>query len=174
MSSHDIQPRDLVEQGSRYGIILSMSTEKLLREFVRRALHEEVRRKFEMYIPDDLRDIAAMFKSAGHQLFVVGGSVRDALLGKDPKDYDVATDAVPDTVSEILSSDPTLKVLEIGKSFGVVKVVTPEKNEYEIATFRKETYLNGDDKDEFVKFIKAKGPTYEKRLNLFIDRSRNF
>lgn len=138
MSSHDIQPRDLVEQGSRYGIILSMSTEKLLREFVRRALHEEVRRKFEMYIPDDLRDIAAMFKSAGHQLFVVGGSVRDALLGKDPKDYDVATDAVPDTVSEILSSDPTLKVLEIGKSFGVVKVVTLEKNEYEIATFRKD------------------------------------
>jgi tRNA nucleotidyltransferase/poly(A) polymerase len=126
-----------------------------------------------MYIPDDLRDIAAMFKSAGHQLFVVGGSVRDALLGKDPKDYDVATDAVPDTVSEILSSDPTLKVLEIGKSFGVVKVVTPEKNEYEIATFRKETYLKSEDKDDFIRFLRSKGPEYEKRLRIFIDRSRD-
>lgn len=110
----------------------------LLREYIRTQLYEHVRQKFAMELPVDLLQIASQFKSAGHVLYVVGGSIRDALQGKEPKDYDVATDAVPDKVIQILEKDPELKILEIGKSFGVVKVVTPEGNEYEIATFRQD------------------------------------
>ena len=99
---------------------------------------QPVRKKFEMVLPDDLVALAHVFKQNGHQLYVVGGSVRDALQGKSPKDYDVATDASPDRVTEFLSEDPRLKILPIGASFGVVKVLTPEGGEYEIATFRKD------------------------------------
>lgn len=113
-------------------------SKNLIREFVRAHLNEQVRKKFAMELPKDLLDLARLFKAAGHQLYVVGGSVRDALQGKQPKDYDVATDAVPDVVINLLKKNPANKVLEIGKSFGVVVVVTSEGNEYEIATFRED------------------------------------
>ncbi len=111
---------------------------KLIREYVRAVISEQVRKNFVMQLPADLIDLSNVFKQAGHQLYVVGGSVRDALQGKEPKDYDVATDAVPDVVIELLSNLPGHKVIEVGKSFGVVKVITPENNEYEIATFRRD------------------------------------
>jgi len=111
---------------------------KLIREFVRQALLEQVRKKFHMDLPADLLELSQLFKAAGHQLYVVGGSVRDVLQGKEPKDYDVATDASPDRVIEFLGQDPSLKILPIGKAFGVVKVLTPEGGEYEIATFRRD------------------------------------
>jgi len=115
-----------------------MSVRQLLTEFVKQHLFEQVRKKFDMVLPDDLKELAALFKSSGHQLYVVGGSVRDALQGKEPKDYDVATDAVPDQVIKVLRTNPTYKILEIGKSFGVVVCITPEGGEYEIATFRRD------------------------------------
>lgn len=101
-------------------------------------LFEEVRKKFEMELPADLVAISHAFKRAGHQLYVVGGSVRDALQGKEPKDYDVATDALPDKVVEIVKTLPGNKVMELGKAFGVVVCVTPTGAEYEIATFRQD------------------------------------
>lgn len=113
-------------------------TLKLIREFVKQALFEEVRKKFQIELPADLHELASAFKSHGRQLYVVGGSVRDALQGKEPKDYDVATDAPPDEVIQILKGNPKNKIMEIGKAFGVIVVITPAGNEYEIATFRKD------------------------------------
>ena len=51
----------------------------------------------------------------------MGGAVRDAILGKSPKDYDLATDAKPDEVLKI-AKDTGMKTVEVGKSFGVVMV----------------------------------------------------
>ena len=115
-------------------------SDHLIRDFVREHLFEQVRKKFAMTLPDDLVELSHVFKNAGHQLYVVGGSVRDALLGKEPKDYDVATDAVPDRVIELLKSMQGNKILEVGKSFGVVVCITPNGNEYEIATLRTDEY----------------------------------
>lgn len=95
----------------------------------------EVRMKYEIQIPADIMKIKNLLKQRGHKLFVVGGAVRDALLGKTPKDYDLATDALPDTIQGILS--PYYKTLETGKAFGIINVLTPS-GEYEIATFRKD------------------------------------
>lgn len=112
--------------------------EEFIRESVRRVLEEQVRHKMDIPLPDDLLSIAKLFKKSGKQFFLVGGSVRDALLGKEPKDFDLATDAIPDDVERILGLDPSIKVLPLGKSFGVIKALTPTGNEYEIATYRKD------------------------------------
>jgi len=137
-----------------------MSTiHKLLNEFVSLLVTETLRaklteapikRKMHIPLPQDLLDISKLFQGAGKEFFLVGGSVRDALLGKEPKDLDVATNATPDQAQEILSKDPSIKVLELGKAFGVIKALTSDGNEYEIATFRKD--LSGGRRPDAVEF----------------------
>ena len=83
-------------------------------------------------IPSDILKIQKGFKKNGKKLYVVGGAVRDAILGKSPKDFDLATDAKPDEVLKI-AKDLGMKTVEVGKSFGVVMV-----GGHEIATFRKD------------------------------------
>lgn len=68
----------------------------------------------------------------------MGGAVRDALLGKEPKDWDVATDAQPDQILQMFQGRQGYKTLEIGKSFGIINVISPSGEEFEIATFRKD------------------------------------
>ncbi|AEK58161.1 MULTISPECIES: polynucleotide adenylyltransferase PcnB [Acidithiobacillus] len=68
---------------------------------------------------------------AGHQAYLVGGSVRDLLLGREPKDYDVATDARPEQVRKLFRRNARL----IGRRFILVHVqFGPEI--VEVATFR--------------------------------------
>jgi len=112
----------------------------LLREYIRILLEQSqpTRTPLDLSIPSDLAKLHQVFKDAGLELFVVGGAVRDTLLNKTPKDYDLATGAPPDEVIALLSPDPELKIDLTGKSFGVVRVWTPEGNEYEIATFRRD------------------------------------
>jgi tRNA nucleotidyltransferase/poly(A) polymerase len=83
-------------------------------------------------VPSDILKIQKGFKKNGKKLYVVGGAVRDAILGKSPKDFDLATDAKPDEVLKI-AKDLGMKTVEVGKSFGVVMV-----GGHEIATFRKD------------------------------------
>ena len=88
--------------------------------------------KLKLNIPSDIKKIYKLFKKNGKQLFIVGGAVRDAILGKSPKDFDLATDAKPDEVEKI-AKQGKFKTVDVGKSFGVVIV-----NGHEIATFRKD------------------------------------
>ena len=98
----------------------------------------ELRVKHTIHMPEDIVKIKDVFVAKGFKLFLVGGSVRDALLGKEPKDFDLATDATPDFVIGFLKGKPFVKnILETGKAFGVVNVITPS-GEFEIATFRKD------------------------------------
>src|SRR5258708_35292613 len=57
----------------------------------------------------------------GHQAFLVGGCVRDLLLGREPADYDVATDATPGDVMRIFP-----ETYAVGAQFGVVLVPLPD------------------------------------------------
>ncbi len=96
-------------------------------------------RESEMILPEYVEKIADIYHKNGRSLYVVGGAVRDHLLNKTPKDFDLATDATPDESIDMLS--PHYKVLEVGKAFGVIKVMVPEDPEgVEIATFREESY----------------------------------
>ena len=90
------------------------------------------RNKVFLRVPSDIKKIYKLFKKNKKQLYIVGGAVRDAILGKSPKDYDLATDATPDEVLAIAKKGG-FKTYEVGKSFGVVVV-----GGHEIATFRKD------------------------------------
>ena len=107
-----------------------------IKEILRESFMLESRIKMSIPIPQDIMDIKDIFVKNGYKLFVVGGAVRDALLGKTPKDYDLATNAIPDKV-EAMMKKSGYKTLETGKAFGVINVFT-DSDEYEIATFRKD------------------------------------
>lgn len=79
-----------------------------------------------------LRIVEAL-RDAGHVAYLAGGCVRDRLLGLTPKDYDVATDAVPERVTELFSNCRL-----VGEAFGVV-LVRLKSCEVEVATFRAES-----------------------------------
>ncbi len=87
-------------------------------------------------------EVVSRLKQAGHQALWAGGCVRDYLLGRVPKDYDVATDARPEEVRQIFGHRRTLAV---GASFGVIVVRGPRGvADVEVATFRTEgPYLDG-------------------------------
>jgi poly(A) polymerase len=84
------------------------------------------------------RRIVESLNERGHQAFLVGGCVRDLLLGREPKDYDVATDARPEQVVCLFP-----KARLVGAHFGVV--IVPEDSAYvEVSTFRSDhAYLDG-------------------------------
>jgi tRNA nucleotidyltransferase/poly(A) polymerase len=94
--------------------------------------------KLKMNVPENVQRLTRVFETAGHQLYIVGGAVRDALLKLDPKDYDLATDAEPDKVIEMLRRERSAKIDLTGKAFGVVRLNYRGGEEYEIATFRKD------------------------------------
>lgn len=102
----------------------------------------EAEYKFYIDISEPIRQIYNAFNSQGKKLYVVGGAVRDALLGKTPKDYDLATDAIPTDVQQILTN-AGISNFPKGESFGVIAAVI-DKEVYEIATFREEDYTGGD------------------------------
>jgi poly(A) polymerase len=99
--------------------------------------------------------ICRILKAAGHQAYFVGGCVRDILLGREPADYDVATDATPDRIRELFSE--SFAVLEVGAKFGVMLVGEPADSEddpivtVEVATFRSDVgYSDGRHPDNVV------------------------
>ena len=106
--------------------------------------------------------IVRTLRQRGFQAYLVGGCVRDLLLGREPKDYDVATDATPQQVMEIFP-----ETYAVGAQFGVVLVPAPEQahetaaaasasaenssrgHAIEVATFRSDIgYSDGRHPDE--------------------------
>jgi poly(A) polymerase len=82
--------------------------------------------------------IVSRLQAAGFSAFWVGGCVRDVLLGREPQDYDIATDARPEQVEKLFN-----RTLAIGRKFGVM-VVVESKHQFQVATFRAEAdYADG-------------------------------
>ncbi|MEZ6043055.1 MAG: CCA tRNA nucleotidyltransferase [Planctomycetaceae bacterium] len=99
-------------------------------------------------------NIVLRLREAGFQALWAGGCVRDGLLGKIPKDFDVASDARPEQVIELFGRRRTVAV---GASFGVVMVLGPnrEAGQVEVATFRSDgQYLDGR-RPQSVRFCSA-------------------
>ncbi len=86
------------------------------------------------------RVLAALFASAGKELYLVGGSVRDALLARSApdEDLDFATDARPDEIREIISKWAD-DVYLAGQTFGTIGAIRGGRT-HEITTFRSEVY----------------------------------
>jgi poly(A) polymerase len=120
--------------------------------------------------------IVRTLQEHGHKAYLVGGCVRDLLLGREPADYDVTTDATPDEVMRIFPD-----TYAVGAQFGVVLVpspesnvaaetsrdvicyVSPKANAVEVATFRSDIgYSDGRHPDE-VRFTKDPREDVERR-----------
>ena len=84
------------------------------------------------WIDRDATDIVRVLQKKGHTAYLVGGCVRDLLLGKQPKDYDIATTAKPNEVKRAVRNSYI-----IGKRFRLVLAKRGE-DLFEIATFRKD------------------------------------
>jgi len=85
-----------------------------------------------------LADVGRLFAAAGHQLYLVGGSVRDAVLGRLTTDLDFTTDARPETVQEIVR--PWADAMwDTGIAYGTVGVGKADQR-LEITTFRADSY----------------------------------
>lgn len=83
-------------------------------------------------------EVVRRLQAAGFIAYWAGGCVRDLIMNRVAKDYDIATNAVPDKVMELFPD-----AVAVGKSFGVVRVPV-EENWYEVATFRKDaSYEDG-------------------------------
>lgn len=89
--------------------------------------------------------ICEVLSSNGHQAYLVGGCVRDLELGREPADFDVATDAVPERVVELFPGS-----LTIGAKFGVI-LVHEDDADVEVATFRSDVgYSDGRHPDRVI------------------------
>lgn len=106
-------------------------------------------------IPDYVIEIAEELQKHNYKAYLVGGSIRDILLGIKPNDYDIATDAYPEAITEIFP-----KSIPTGAKFGTITVVTEDKLgerfDIEVTTFRSDAdYVGGrwPSKVEFTKTI---------------------
>jgi poly(A) polymerase len=99
-------------------------------------------KRLEFLVSEDLppAQLARIFSESGHQLFLVGGSVRDALLGRidGEFDFDFATDARPDSIAGLLERWADA-VYTVGATFGTVAAIKDGRT-VEVTTFRNEVY----------------------------------
>ncbi len=90
--------------------------------------------------------IVAALKQAGHVAYFAGGCVRDELLGFEPADYDIATDAVPERVCSLFEN-----TVQVGAAFGVV-LVRLNRVSIEVATFRSDGSYSDSRRPDSVRF----------------------
>jgi tRNA nucleotidyltransferase/poly(A) polymerase len=102
---------------------------------------------------DFAKDVVQQLRSRGFEAVWAGGCVRDQLLGNEPKDYDVATNATPDQVREVFGKRRTIP---IGAAFGVITVLGPRSaGPVEVATFRRDAAYSDGRHPDSVAFSNA-------------------
>lgn len=115
-------------------------------------------------IPTKVQFIIDTFYNNGFEAFLVGGCIRDYLLNKTPKDYDIATSATPDQTISLFE-----KTIPTGLQHGTVTVVIENEN-FEVTTYRTESeYIDNrhPEKVEFVKNIKEDLSRRDFTINAF-------
>ncbi|MEG0565504.1 MAG: polynucleotide adenylyltransferase, partial [Hungatella sp.] len=83
-----------------------------------------------MQIPKEAEQIIERLNKAGFEAYVVGGCVRDTLLGKTPEDWDITTSAKPEQVKAIFG-----RTIDTGIQHGTVTIMKG-KTGYEVTTYR--------------------------------------
>lgn len=100
-------------------------------------------------IPQEAAWLLSRLNEAGHQAYVVGGCVRDALLGREPADWDVCTSATPGEMAEVFAG---CHVVETGLKHGTLTVVLSHVP-YEVTTFRVEEGYTDHRHPDRVRFV---------------------
>lgn len=100
-------------------------------------------------------EVIQVLQRAGFEALLAGGCVRDELRGVAPKDYDVATNAVPEQVRELFGASQTLAV---GASFGVIIVLSRNReHQIEVATFRRDLGYSDGRRPDRIEYTDARG-----------------
>ena len=95
------------------------------------------------------KKIVAELQRVGFAAFWVGGCVRDFLLGREPQDFDIATDAKPEQVEKLFK-----RTIAVGRKFGVM-VVVEDGHQFQVATFRAEADYKDGRRPEKIVFANA-------------------
>ena len=122
-------------------------------------------------VPPSVRMVLNTLYDGGFEAYLVGGCVRDFLLQREVKDYDIATSAKPDEVQRLFP-----KTVETGKAFVVIKVITEDHREHEVATFRKDGPYGDHRRPSRVEFgdVQADGARRDFTINaLYFDLKTN-
>lgn len=101
-------------------------------------------------IPAAAAQILQTLHLNGHEAYVVGGCVRDALLGREPKDWDICTSASPEEMLQCFAGD---RVILTGMKHGTVTVVK-DHEPYEVTTFRVDGSYTDNRHPDSVTFVK--------------------
>ena len=104
-----------------------------------------------MSLRDTALRVVERLREAGFEAYFVGGCVRDKLLGVEPHDYDIATNAKPEDVNGLFE-----KVIEVGAQFGV-SCVCVDGEWFEVAAFRSDLGYSDGRRPDAVEFTDAKG-----------------
>ena len=102
----------------------------------------------DIYIPKNIERVIRVIEDGGYEAYIVGGCVRDSLLGKEPKDYDIATSASPEKIKELLGEYHTI---DTGIQYGTITVVS-EDDYVEVTTFRVDGEYNDNRRPDNVMF----------------------
>ena len=98
-------------------------------------------------VPEIIRQFASIFRENGHRLYIVGGAVRDYLLGRPNSDYDFCTDAKPEEVIPMFR-----RVIPTGIKHGTVTVLFKGES-FEVTTFRTEGAYSDQRHPDSVTFV---------------------
>ncbi len=102
----------------------------------------------EITIPRGAKKIIAALNDAGFEAYVVGGCVRDSLLGREPKDWDICTNAKCDEVKSSLE----LRTVDTGIKHGTVTVLADD-GAYEVTTYRRDGDYSDNRHPDSVEFV---------------------
>lgn len=102
------------------------------RKMVWKSINEENLNKRKVFIPDAPKQLMQVLLDAGYEAYVVGGCVRDFLLGQEPHDWDICTNALPDQMKECFAN---YHVIETGLQHGTLTVMVDHVG-CEITTYR--------------------------------------
>lgn len=103
-------------------------------------------------------EVASVLREAGYEAYFAGGCVRDWILGVEPKDYDIVTNATPKQVSKLFR-----RTVQVGAAFGVVKVLWPRDREYEVATYREDGDYSDGRRPDAVSYSQSKVEDVKRR-----------
>ncbi|MBR2152445.1 MAG: CCA tRNA nucleotidyltransferase [Clostridia bacterium] len=103
-----------------------------------------------MYIPEDVNLILTELKNKGYNAYLVGGCVRDAIMGNIPNDYDITTSALPNEIQKVFENR---KTLDVGIKHGTITVFTDAGRQVEVTTYRTDGEYKDNRHPENVTFV---------------------
>lgn len=102
-------------------------------------------------IPQSARTILDLLEAAGHEAYVVGGCVRDALMDRTPADWDITTSAKPDQIKAVAAA-AGLKTIDTGIVHGTVTVII-DHEPFEVTTYRADGVYSDGRHPDSIEFL---------------------